>query len=390
MEFVLTTFIFPLKNKVLLSEHFGFYLDNPRTKDEIELIKHFLKKSYHSGEDLKLPPKFKNPEMNEQFITLEKLIKEIREHLYDKDPVVKDFFDAYEKKPIFEFVARMWIVARFDDEGESSKLRKEYKKHKRAGERAFFILDEENPIIKGSKALLAYGQLISLLTHTEKEKYFGRVVFLDTDFPRRPLHLWREFMMFALYCRDYVDSDVSGEHHLINDGLKWTFFPYFTETLDVKRQLLDSAFSTGLGEKLLYIGSTLKIAHDIWEVKSRLLMLTSIIEMLLTHNPNTNRFNVEDSINKQFQLKTSLLVYLNDKNRDIDAVQKRLRVIYEQRSNVAHGNFDSLHKFMKTLKSKEGKEEHFDSLIVDLYVYIRAILEEYLKDKNLVEFLKDN
>lgn len=119
-------------------------------------------------------------------------------------------------------------------------------------------------------------------------------------------------------------------------------------------------------------------------------MLTSIIELLLTHNPDFNRFNVEDSINKQFQLKASILIYLNDKRVDINAVKSRLKIIYQQRSNIAHGNFSAVNKYINSLSKKEGKEEYFDDIVVDLYKYVRAILEKYLKDLKLIDFLKEN
>jgi hypothetical protein len=139
------------------------------------------------------------------------------------------------------------------------------------------------------------------------------------------------------------------------------------------------------------VGGLLKIvAHDTRDKKTRLMLLTSIIELLLTHNPDFSRFNVEDSISKQFQLKASILIYLNNRTRDINAVKNRLRTIYQQRSNIAHGNFQAVEKYIQSLSKKEGEEEHFDDLIVDIYGYVRAILEEYLKDQALVEFLKDN
>ena len=79
---------------------------------------------------------------------------------------------------------------------------------------------------------------------------------------------------------------------------------------------------------------------------------------------------------------------LNDRHRDINAIKKRLGIIYSQRSNIAHGNFQAVEKYKHSLSKKEGAEEYFDDLVIDLYVYIRAIIEEYLKDKMLVEFLK--
>ena len=176
-----------------------------------------------------------------------------------------------------------------------------------------------------------------------------------------------------------------------DDERTWLFFPVAKEYMLEQCNLIEKAFQEGLADKLLYIGSILQIAQHTTDTKVRIVMLTSIIELLLTHNPATNRFNVDDSINKQFQLKTSILVYLSDKSKDINVIRKRLQTIYQQRSNVAHGNFGELEKYARRLpknKKKESKETLGD-LVGDLYTYLRAILEMYLRDRQFVEFIKD-
>ncbi len=84
------------------------------------------------------------------------------------------------------------------------------------------------------------------------------------------------------------------------------------------------------------------------------------------------------------------MVYLNDKTVDINAVKSRLKTIYQQRSNIVHGNFFAVNKYISSLSKKEGKEEYFDEIVVDLYKYVRAVSEEYLKDISFVDFLKEN
>jgi hypothetical protein len=46
-------------------------------------------------------------------------------------------------------------------------------------------------------------------------------------------------------------------------------------------------------------------------------------------------------------------------------------------------------KYINNLSKKKGEEEYFEELVSDLYYYIRAILEEYLKDLPFIEFLKE-
>jgi len=170
---------------------------------------------------------------------------------------------------------------------------------------------------------------------------------------------------------------------------QWWYLPYAITEIRRVSAILEDAFAEGLDEKLLYIGSILRIAgHETRDPKVKILLLTSIIEFLLTHSPDFHRYNVEDSISKQFQLKASTIVYLNDKTRDLDYIKKRLKIIYQQRSNIAHGNFEALDRYVIGVSKREGEEEYLEDLAVDLYTYIRAVLEEYLKDRAFVEALK--
>ena len=141
----------------------------------------------------------------------------------------------------------------------------------------------------------------------------------------------------------------------------------------------------------MYIANLLKtVEHDISDEKFKLVTLVSVLELLLAHSPKYNRFNVEDSINKQFRLKTSALVYLNDKSRDLDHIDHRLKTIYSLRSNISHGNFKAVQRYIDNLSRRGGEEEYFSDLLSDTYTFIRAVLIEYLKDSNFVEFLKNH
>ena len=252
------------------------------------------------------------------------------------------------------------------------------------GKVGFFMLDDDHPIIENSRKLADYCHLMSLLIHSQKEEYFGYDFLIESDPLTRDAptkRIWQDFLIWSIAVRSFPSDD----------ELNWIFFPNAEAKIKEVAQLLEAAFEKGIEEKLLYVGSILKVAADIREdVKTRIVLLTSVIELLLTHNPDFNRFNVEDSINKQFQLKASILIYLNDKSRDIEDIKRRLKTIYSQRSNIAHGNFGAVNKYIRGLSKKEGQEEHFEDLVSDLYTFIRAIMEEYLKDIAFVEFLKQS
>lgn len=380
MEFLLTSFIYPLQEPLTLSRQLGFSLDNPRTDDEIKTVKEYLLRAYDSRYDYKFPIY-----SEEDIVTLESILSTFRDATSEEDPYLKDKFSQYERENIFDFLASIWIVARFEDEGIGEELREEHEKIREEGKYGFFLLDDDHPLIKNAENLANYCSLLSLLIHTEEDSYFGRSLLVDSraiDSDRPVERVWQEYLMFGVASRSYPES---------HDELRWIFFPYVRNKIITVSELLERALESGLSEKLLYVGSILKIiSHEVSDIRTRVVMMTSILELLLTHNPDFNRFNIEDSISKQFQLKVSILVYLNNKTIDINTVKSRLKTIYQQRSNIAHGNFSAVNKYINSLSKKEGKEEYFDDLVVDLYGYARAVLEEYLKDSRFVEFLREN
>lgn len=386
MNFLITSFIYPFPEPILLSKHLKFYLDNPRTDEEVAYVKELLLNAYESRESYRFPVHSEEP-----VITLEQILFDFREGWAGVDEYVANHFKSYGREAVFDFIAKMWVVARYDDEGEIELIKEETRQMREAGQAAFVMLESEHPIVKNSHKLASYSYLLSLLANSEGEEYYGRGIILNpnrSDSSRSISWMWRHFLMFGITCQDGLGENESGA---INDPLRWMFLPYALIDIKEAAHLLDKAFEDGLEEKLLYIGSILKVVSaDTRDEKVMLVMLTSIIELLLTHNPNFNRFNVEDSINKQFQLKASILVYLKDKSRDIRAIQKQLKKIYEQRSNIAHGNFDATHKFIRNLSKVEGEEEYFSDMLTALYSYIRDILEYYLEERAFVDFLKDN
>ncbi len=387
-NFLLTKYFYPLEKPITLSGYLRVQFDNPRTEKEIEYAKRFLTDQYDSGIVGVLPPHsgVLPPHSKEDVVTLEMIAKSFRDAYSKEDEYVKDFFKGYKRKNLFDYFAKMWCVIRFDDEGEVQRIDSAYQEMKDKGEKGFVLLEAEHPILKNTEILLNYTPLLALLSHTERKEYFGHDFILDPDQLNKRVLLQNftpHLLMLASANIDYQ------KERLIQDGVMWGFSWKFGSKQILKNALLlDKLFENGHADKLLYIGNLLGIANRTHDEKIKLLMLTSIIELLVTRNPDTSRFNVEDSINKQFQLKASVLIYLNDKENEIDELKKRLKTIYQQRSNIAHGNFGELENYKRKLSKKEGEEEYFEDLVIDLYSYVRAIIEEYLKDTKFVEFIK--
>jgi hypothetical protein len=257
------------------------------------------------------------------------------------------------------------------------------------GEVGFILLEDDHPIIKAKKRLNNFLSLLSLLVHSEKDDYYGRQILADeelSDLERHAanrnvwLHHFRLFMIQAT-SKDWMTRE---------DSLDWTLFPKIKDKLIATSNMIERSMISGEADTLLHVGSVLKIAASgSREDTVKILLLTSILEFLLTHNPDNTRFNVEDSINKQFQLKTAVLLYINDHQIDIDQVKEKLKQLYRVRSCIAHGNFDEMNKLLAKLSEKYKDKVYISDFVTDLYAFIRAVLEVRLKDTKFVTFLKE-
>lgn len=391
MNFILTRYIYPLENKRLLSDKLNICLDNPRTEEEIETVAEYLRYSQSAkhaeyGHHGRLPL---DSEVKGKYdvLTIEQVLHDFFRHYSSTDAFVKKLHEQSREEDVFRTLAKMWIVARYDDEGQIQALREESTQLVEEGQLSFIMLEDEHPIVKNSRILVNYSYLLSLLIHTEGLDYFGKSFILHHHEntirePRVDRGLNYQLMFFGVF----VASDSRRQ-----DPMDWLFYPFIERKLHRVAKEVDTVLDDVSKGKILYVANLLKVAgKDVHDERIRLTVLVSIIELLLTHSPDFNRFNVEESISRQFRLKTSILVYLNDRTRNLEAIRNRLRVIYNQRSNIAHGNFKTLDKYIQRLSKKEGEEEYFGDLIADLYDYVRAIMQEYIRDREFVEFLKAN
>lgn len=349
------------------------YLDNPRTKEEINYVKEYITQAY------KYDSAFWASEED-----LFPYIQEFIEAKSQSDDYLEKLKGKYSKFSAYDILARMWVIARYDDEGQIKELERESQERKKQGIEGYvtFLL-EEHPIIKNSYQLTGICHLISLLTNPE-ELRGGHSFILDYD------HDWfskdrivrpstRVAMQTMLFLMSWKRPDPTSD---------LGYLPALLDKIVRISELIDNALDSDSRDNLLYACSLLRTAgHDVNDEKTKLVILVSIIEMLLTHNPDFNRYNVEDSINKQFQLKGSTLIYLHDKSIDIFAVKNRLKEIYGLRSGIAHGDVKGITKFVNN-KKKKGDEYPLDNIVEELYKYLQAIITLYLEDSKFVEFLK--
>lgn len=351
------------------------------------MIKHCIQSSYEIDGPFNFPPYFENENDHAEYVSLDRMVQELFE-THSKNTYFLELAKQYDRNDIFDFLAKIWVIVRFDDEGTQKELRRYHDRQRSEGNSKYItMLDDDHPLVKNEKLLRDHSYLLSLLTYQGPNSYNGESFVIAEQYEIAEsfplMHLPRHFMMsiFSHLHRDEPELSVREP----------SYFPAASKAIIKVGQRLDHLMESRDKTKIEYLSSLLRAAgqHGIDE-RHRLVVLVSIIEMLVTHSPDFNRFNVEDSISKQFQLKASLLIYANDNSLDLDVIKRRLKTIYTQRSNIAHGNFNELNKYIRGLSKKDGAEEHFFDLIEDLYSYLKAIILEFIKNPTYVDFLKKN
>jgi len=290
MNFILTKYIHPLKEPLIVSSKLEIVFDNPRNQEEIEMIITLLKESQLEKEK-KTPIIFELSQKAETtgIYTLEHALNNFNKKYNTKDEYVGLFFQENQELNILEKLAKMWVIARYPEKRESNQLDKETN-------------DSEN----NYEDLVNYSYLLSLLIHTNDEYYYGQTFLIHHSPIKYRYSIQRRIISNSI---SYLELMCLSES-LINKEDYWLSFFHTRDKIFEISNKLDNIIDSSNKEKILYISNLLKvIGHDIKDERYKLITLVSIIELLLTHNPDYNRFNVEDSIGKQFRLKTSLLVH---------------------------------------------------------------------------------
>ena len=381
MTFAITKYIYPIEHEIVISKSMGYTLDNPRTKEEIDIVRGFIEETLldkNRREDSRTAPLFLRAKYS---------IDDLKEILKSTDGYALNYLSNLNDKKIVDILSEIWIIFRFPEEEEFLQLAKDKNEliHK-------IIVKEESNYTIQFKNVVSYCHLLSLLIHNEENYYHGES-FLLSEYPYE-IFLTSNNSKIYEAIENFVNDNFS-----TRNGMKsplWLYWPDILNTIVETAVKLESLLVQENKEfpkkqiplsqkqtpkqKLLHIGSILSAAYaQVINPELMLLLLVSIIEYLVTGNPDTNRFNVEDSINKQFKLKCAILIHNQDKEYDLRVLNYELKNIYSQRSNIAHGNYKENFKL----------EDIINSTYL-LHKFNRDILNEFLSDRQLIEYLKDN
>ena len=366
-----TFFLFPLEKPVPLFPSLGMFLDTPRSDEEIKAVVGYLKKWQGAhGPRRKIPKKWEKVKMFTEVDALE-ILADQDEPDYE---YLKSFLKTQGSRGMGEKLARMWIMIRFEDKGIRKNYQKQVKAIRRSGNIGGIILNEDDPLLVLPKQALALSHLLSLLAKIGPGT-FGSFAF-DEDIGKSGM---AEDIPFFKAVTFLMLNSGSLRNNLPPE---LPFWPAQKGELIETAGLIEKAMKGGRSEELFYIAELLLIAHQnkFNNEKLSLVVLTSILEFLLTHNPDIARFNVEDSINRQFQFKGALVRYLNGADASgLEKMRQELREAYSKRSQIVHGNF-------KTGKSRaEGDEQ----LLGKVIPYVRDAVRVFLKNPDLIRFLKN-
>lgn len=359
MNFILTKFIYPLEEKLEISE--GYYFDNPRTPEEVKYVEKFIR------EASPFPPNDRAAG-EEGYITIDYLISKLKEK-YSDDPQVEKRISGCKYKDPYYKAASMWVVLRLKDKDHSL-----------------------NDFFDQSLKIRYKVDALTLLAFGDENQYDFSVLIsgeFSSVYEEEIIEKIRHSILESLV---EVTNNRRKEE---NQCRFYGFINFYTCIFEINKKMQNNPNK----EMLEYITESLQTLRKNFDLKMKFVSIVSIIELLLTHCPDSAKYNVEDSINKQFKSKVALIAYLHNKNSDFELVAKECSHIYSLRSDVAHGNFGKFPKDLQkyylfckenqyTTISTFDKIAALNLLIKRTLHYLIVIFNMYLEDYKLLDIVK--
>lgn len=380
MAFALTKYIYPLEKHISFFKVPNYSFDNARSPEEISFIKNFISRTLQIENSM-------YKEHNDQLVRVLLGIKELTDFLRsnDKDSYALKYYESNLKKDLIDILAETWIIVRFDDENNFEKIISTDRDNQ-----LLFLIEKtkSSSYKKNFENLVNISHVISLLANDEVS-YYGETFLLT----KNPIDIFYniERLEISPAYRNFIGSCFSLKEG--NRAKQWKYWldgkdsiMAFAEKLNVlylqppiriKNEKIRHSQKQSPSEKILHLGKYLRMANDhVEDPELSLILLVSILEFLVTKKQETNEGN---SITKQFKLKCTILINSQNNTTQINELSKTLGEIYELRSDLAHGNYIDNYNVAETTWS-----------VFTLFQFIKDILNSYIKNRELIEYLKDN
>lgn len=413
--------IFPIKSKIIISERGKIEIDNPRTEEEINYVLNKILSvidpeenfcmdiENHCGYDsnygdiimrlplkdiLKLSDKIIEHHKDNSFFdnNFVAMVNSVKSEFQIDDSylsLIKSYHKANKSKDEQEHNERSILYAKImEEDNKHAKKVENFLKNEalRFIAKNWLIVRFEKPdslyILSILEILLP--DLMRKINEVNNT-YLGDLSFSELTVDKTIIYNAERFFTYPLsedirfildktdnyFVRVRANDDFSFVHTLAN------FLPRINDiAVKINRLTIDQFF------KICFMGELLEhiIKNDFSESLG-LVSLVGILDGLLTHNPDPKRFHIEDSITKQFCLKGAIILHKENIGQDLASISAQLKILYNARSSIVHGNVKELIK----IKSKESIKELNQKAIH----YVSIILQSYIDDPIFIESLKD-
>jgi hypothetical protein len=368
----------------------NFYFDNPRTFSEIKEVAKILREANYGD---KSPFPESDRQAGKGYITLDFIVDEFY-NKYKDDIFVTNHKSKIKYKNPYNKMASMWVILR----------NHKYYEEDYSLEKTINFIKTKTIEKEQKKLSTAYDEIekcikfVDMLTFIafNKDSCINHSILLQKDsgflYSCYDNGKVKNIIVELLVAVTSKNKSEEGDYRFLN------FKFVYKNMLEANKLLKDKMDNSIIN----FIADNLSVYGEQGDLKLKLVILVSIFELIATHKPDNNRYNIEDSIKKQFSNKILIMLYLNNKNIDYANIEKELQLIYDLRSNIAHGDFSNikgtcikLHNLYITSDFEYSKfSKEFDDVIIlekvvkSLEKYIRIILKIYLDDEILFSILK--
>ncbi len=349
LPFSLTIYIWPIQKPILICERMDYWLCNPDIED-IAILADSIKAAYYSDrvkreEELET---FHETMLRQYFVESPSLISELS---------FKGSLDDY-----WLFLAANWVIIRT---GNWLEPQDEFD-----DTRTFDVLNSYISVVDFHRGLF-----LQLRTNTILDKHFMPIY--NTSHRLKSIFFSLNTVIFGL--------GYHMGHRKEGDPSEPFYVPQFAlEEIKKSSEIINlSNFMHDPLTDMHFFGDLIHACFvETRNYYFKAISICSIIEYMIARNPDSSKFNVDESINKQFQMKPSLLANKYDESIDLDETAKFLKVAYELRSSISHGNFDNV---IKVLNKFGDDIMEFDHKLQEIAL---VCFRSFLKFPEYAKFVK--
>lgn len=348
----LTNFIYPLSAPISMSRELGIEFDNPKSEEELEFVKSKIIPAIKNRQFDPINPRHNKFELTD---LARKIVQGFPENKQSR------YADIESDAALADMLATSWCVVRY----------------KHQSDHCYWFRSKEGLDVLGLKG---YGrQLVQDICCA-----LSFLLKLDED------SAGTSFLLEEKDDTDEIRHSIllnSQYHDDIDDIWKYQRFGKIEQQFIKFSRLIDSQIFSASEDKILYVGGVLRSISDVRDYRIEILNLVSVLELFVAHNPDLQRFNIEDSIGKQFRTKIAILA--RGISPSLEELGKELKHIYNIRSKIAHGDFIELKKELSKNTIKPDLEEAMSDIVIRLYDIVREVFLSSLRDPELAKFLKN-